>query len=79
MEALRDEMEKITLVDPRESENTKLLEEVILIFIHPDPLDRHIMIGTELIEELWIALVEFLKRNYDVFAWSQGNVLGIDP
>ena len=24
-------------------------------------------------------LVEFLKKNYDVFAWSQGDVLRIDP
>ena len=79
MDALRDEMEEITLVDPRESENTKLLEEVTPIFIHPKHPDRHIMIGTKLIEELRVALVEFLKRNYDVFVWSQGDVLGIDP
>ena len=37
------------------------------------------MVGTELTEELRSALVEFLKKNNDVFAWSQGNVLGIDP
>ena len=37
------------------------------------------MIGTELIEELQSALVEFFKKNYDVFARSQGDVLGIDP
>ena len=41
MEALRDEMEEITLVDPREMENTKSLEEVTTIFIHPDYSDRH--------------------------------------
>ena len=37
------------------------------------------MIGTELTNELRCALVEFLKRNFDVFAWSQGDVPGIDP
>ena len=37
------------------------------------------MTGTELTKELRIALVEFLKKNYDVFAWSQGDVTGIDP
>ena len=36
------------------------------------------MIGTELTKELRSALVEFLKKNYDVFAWSQGDVPGID-
>ena len=37
------------------------------------------MIGTELTEELQGAMVEFLKRNYDIFAWSQGDIPGIDP
>ena len=37
------------------------------------------MIGTELTEELWSALVEFLKKNYDIFTWSQGDVPEIDP
>ena len=37
------------------------------------------MIGTKLTEELWNTLVEFLKKNHDVFAWSQGDVPGIDP
>ena len=71
-------MEKITLVDPRELENTKPLEEVTLIYIHPDHPDQHVMIGIELTEKLQGAMVEFLKKNYDVFAWSQGDVPGID-
>ena len=37
------------------------------------------MIRTELTEELQKALVEFLKKNYDVFSWSRGDILGIDP
>ena len=37
------------------------------------------MIGTELTKELRIALEEFFKMNYDVFAWSKDDVLGIDP
>ena len=69
METLRDEMEDIILVDSRESENTKPLEEVTPISIYPDHPDRHVMIGTELTEELRIALVKFLKENYDIFAW----------
>ncbi|GFS42455.1 hypothetical protein Acr_00g0079950 [Actinidia rufa] len=65
--------------DPRETNNTKPLEEVVPISIHPDYPDHHIMIGTELTDELRFALINFLKKNYDVFAWSQGDVLGIDP
>ena len=37
------------------------------------------MIGTELTEEIRDALVEFLKKNYDVFAWSQCDVQEIGP
>ncbi|GFS42920.1 hypothetical protein Acr_00g0082570 [Actinidia rufa] len=40
-----------------EIKNTKPLEEVTPISIHPDYLDRHVMIGTELTEELCSALV----------------------
>ena len=79
MEALRDKIKEITLVDPRETENTKALEEVTIISIYTDYLNRYVMIGTELAKELRSALVEFLKKNYDVFAWSLGNVPGIDP
>ena len=70
MEALRNEVDEITLKDPWEIENTKSLEEVALISIHLDYPDHHVMIETELTEELQKALVEFLKKNYNVFAWS---------
>ena len=79
MEALRDEVEEITLTDPKETENTKPLEKVTPISMHPYYPNSHVMIGTELTKELRIALVEFLKKNYDVFAWSQGDMPGIDP
>ena len=72
-------MKEITLVNPWDTENTKPLKEVTLIFIHPDYPDRHVLIETELNEELQNALVEFLKEKYDVFSWSQGDVPGIDP
>ena len=78
MEAQRDKMEEITLIDPRETENTKPLEEVALVSIHLDYPDCHVMIGTELTEELRSTSVEFLKKNHDIFVWAQGNVPGID-
>ncbi|PSS35189.1 Metalloendoproteinase [Actinidia chinensis var. chinensis] len=42
--------------DPIETENTKPLEEIAPISIHPDYLDRHVMIDTELTGELRFAL-----------------------
>ena len=59
--------------------NTQPLEEVASIFIHPDYPNRHVMIGTKLTEELRNTLVEFLKKNYDVFTWSQNDVPRLDP
>ncbi|XP_057502757.1 butanoate--CoA ligase AAE1-like [Actinidia eriantha] len=79
MEVLRDKVEQITLADPKETENTKPLEEVVPISIHPDYPDRHVMIGTELTDKLRSALTDFLRKNFDIFAWSQGDVPGIDP
>ncbi|GFZ19296.1 hypothetical protein Acr_28g0000010, partial [Actinidia rufa] len=76
---LRNGEEQLILEDPRETENTKPLEEVVPISIHPNFPDRQVMIGTELTDELRIALIDFLKKNSDVFAWSQGDVPGIDP
>ncbi|GFZ05223.1 hypothetical protein Acr_17g0007950 [Actinidia rufa] len=67
---LRDEVEQLTLADPRETDNTKPLEEVVPISIHPDYPDRHIMIGIELTDELRSALINFLKKNSDIFAWK---------
>ena len=58
----------MSLVDPKETKNRKPLEEVASIFIHPDYQDRHIMIGSELTKELRNNLVEFFKKNYNVFA-----------
>ena len=78
MEALRDEMDEINLVDPRETESTKPVEEVAPVSIHSDHPDCHVMIRTKLTNELRNALLEFLKKNYDMFAWSQGDVSRIN-
>ena len=64
---LRGKIGDTSLSDPQYIESTKLSEEVTPISIHSSHLDRHIMFGTELTEELQDALV------------SQGNVPRIDP
>ena len=79
MEVLRDEIEDAPLIDPRDTKNTKPLEEVALISIHPNYSDCHVIIKTELTEELLNTLVEVLKKDYNMFVWPQGNVSGIDP
>ena len=62
MEALRDEVEEITLVDPRETENNKPLEEVHPVLIHPYYPDRNVIIGTKLTIELWIIFGEIFEE-----------------
>ncbi|GFZ03479.1 hypothetical protein Acr_16g0001030 [Actinidia rufa] len=79
MREMRDEIGDTHFLDPRDTKNSKPLEEVTPISIHSNHLDRHVMIGAKLTKELRDTLVEFLKKNYDVFAWLQGDVPGIDP
>ena len=50
-----------------------------MISIHPEYPEHHVMIETEITNELRYVLVEFLKKNVDVFAWSHGDISGIDP
>ena len=75
MEELRNEVGIAPLLDPREIENIKPLEEVTSISIHPSHTDQHVMIGIELTAELRDSLIELFKRNYDIClpghkAWS---------
>ena len=52
IEELIDEVETTPLLDPRDTENIKLLEEVTLIYIHPHHPNRHVMIRTKMTAEL---------------------------
>ena len=54
MEAQMDEVEEITLVDPKESKNTKPLKEIAPVSIPLAYPDHHVMIGTKLTTELRI-------------------------
>ena len=67
------------MVGSIEIKNTKPFEKITSISIHADYTNHHVMIGTELTDGLRSTLTNFLKRNFDVFAWSQGDVLDIDP
>ena len=59
MGKLRNAMGKLSLMDLRETKNTKPLKEVTPIYVHLDHPKRHVMIRTELVEELRDTLVEF--------------------
>ena len=61
----------------REEENKlEALETVALV---EDGTTKMTRIGTTLSPEMRIRLIEFLKENLDVFAWSHEDMSGISP
>lgn len=55
---------------------TKVLEDVSL---DKSNLERCTRIGADLEEEIKKDLIQFLKKNNNIFAWSYENMPGIDP
>jgi len=55
---------------------TEVLEDVLLQQDDPEKFTR---IGTSMKEKTKEALVQFLKKNIDVFAWSHEDMPEIDP
>jgi hypothetical protein len=60
-------------VSKAKGELTKPLEEVVV------GQGKVMQIGTYLIHEIREGLVDFLRRNIEVFAWSHEDMLGISP
>ncbi|XP_065623880.1 uncharacterized protein LOC112029605 [Quercus suber] len=58
------------------AEPTEVLEDVLLQENDPKKFTR---IGTSMKEKAKEDLVQFLKKNADVFAWSHDDITGIDP
>ena len=58
------------------AEPTEVLEDVFLQQDDPEKLTR---IGTSMKEKTKEDLVQFLRKNIDVFAWSHEDMPGIDP
>ena len=55
---------------------TEVLEDIPLEEGNPEKFTR---IGTSMKEKTKRDLVQFLRENIDVFAWSHEDILGIDP
>ncbi|GKV13526.1 hypothetical protein SLEP1_g24525 [Rubroshorea leprosula] len=53
------------------------VELVETVHLNPDVLERIVKIGTKLTEEERAELLEFLRVNQDVFAWTIDEMLGI--
>ena len=57
-------------------EPTEVLEDILLQEDDPKKFTR---IGASMKEKAKKDLVQFLKKNTDVFAWSHNDMPGIDP
>ena len=53
-------------------------EDLVKVVIGDD-LEIFVQIGSQLPYEEREELIEFLKRNIDVFAWNAYEALGVDP
>ncbi|KAL2231769.1 UNVERIFIED_CONTAM: Retrovirus-related Pol polyprotein from transposon [Sesamum indicum] len=62
---------------PYEAEHMKPSGEYKKVQLVPDDPDKTTRIGANMEGEL--AIIEFLKKNVDVFAWSPSDFMGIDP
>ena len=55
------------------------IEELLEINLDPEDLSKTVLVGVHLTEKEKKKVVECLKRNKDVFAWSHKDIPGVDP
>ena len=53
-------------------------EDLVKVIIRDDP-EKFFQIGSQLSHQEREELIEFLKRNIDVFAWNAYEAPGVDP
>ena len=53
-------------------------EDLVKVIIGDDP-EKFFQVGSQLPQQEREELVEFLKRNIDVFAWNAYEAPGVDP
>ena len=53
-------------------------EDLVKITIRDDP-EKFLQVGSQLPQQESEELIEFLKRNIDVFAWNTYEAPGVDP
>ena len=62
------------MIEEEEKEKVETLEMVELV---DEELTKMTIIGTNLNNQTKKELIQFLKENLDIFAWSHENMLGI--
>ena len=67
-------------IDPRDNKDeVSPMEELSQVPLDSKFSDRYISVGSLLEPELRENLVQFLRKNQDIFAWSHEDMPRIDP
>ncbi|GKV15560.1 hypothetical protein SLEP1_g26342 [Rubroshorea leprosula] len=69
----QDTFKKVELI----AASAEPVELVEIVPLNPDVPKRTVKIGTKLTKKEWIELLEFLRANQDVFAWTTDEMPGI--
>ncbi|KAL8479441.1 hypothetical protein ACS0TY_026364 [Phlomoides rotata] len=64
---------------PRGQNQTIPTEELEHIPVDPARPELEVMIGSQIPPEMRGEMIDFLKSNIDIFAWSHEDMVGIDP
>lgn len=72
-------IEALDVRDEKEKQRAEPVEELVDVQIEEGDQGRVIKVRSMLQEDLKTQLVNFLKSNRDVFAWSHDHLTGIDP
>ena len=62
-----------------EESTTRPIKELVEVQVDPKELSRVVKIDKCLSDELAKQLVEFLKKNQDLFTWTYAEMVGIYP
>ena len=55
------------------------IEELVEINLDPNNLEKKMLVGTQMSKEEMERLLEYLRKNKDVFAWSHRDIQGVNP
>ena len=72
----------VEVLDPRDDgaiERGEPVEELTPVVLDEEHLDRKVYIESSFSKDLVRQLIDFLKHNMDIFAWSHADLEGIDP
>ncbi|KAJ8506676.1 hypothetical protein OPV22_007562 [Ensete ventricosum] len=65
---------------PEESaRDTHSTKKVLELSLDPNRPDKLVKVGSELTKNQQVQLIDFLRKNDDVFAWSPNDMSGVDP